>query len=374
MIISEEVQIKICYRNRKHYLDKGYNAVVNELITVKVSDLLKSTETIVECRCDYCDNIKPVKYFSIVGIDKYACSSKCILQKKSENSIIRIGETHHRKLNSERERLSKTTIFNNTEFIKQNNQKLFGYDNIGQCPEIKAKIAETNRLKTLNSYKEKIDNSYHILDYQNKSFNIYHNNCDSVFVISKFNLYDRIKNHNTICTICNCKKKFTSLREEEIKQFIIDKGFEVKKDRTFLEGKELDIFIPSLNIAIEYCGLYHHSDKFKYKNYHYDKYVKCLTKGIILIHIFESKNFSIVDIKEYLNHLLSNDLYSPLHFQLFLYSILDIEYSFKISSNLHFNFGFNYSDNLEPEVKVMIDNKNCNHIIYDSGSFILKSF
>jgi hypothetical protein len=63
MIVTEEVQIKICYRNRKYYLNKGYIADnVNSVITVKVSDLLKSSETIVECRCDYCDNIKSVKY------------------------------------------------------------------------------------------------------------------------------------------------------------------------------------------------------------------------------------------------------------------------------------------------------------------------
>ena len=63
----------------------------------------------------------------------------------------------------------------------------------------------------------------------------------------------------------------------------------VSSERKVLEGKELDIFIPSQKIAIEFNGLYWHSDKFIDNNYHIDKTDKCLEKDVRLIHIFEDE-------------------------------------------------------------------------------------
>jgi hypothetical protein len=56
-----------------------------------------------------------------------------------------------------------------------------------------------------------------------------------------------------------------------------------------LEGKEIDIFIPSHNLAIEFNGLYYHSDSFKPNDYHLNKTLDCESKGIHLIHIFEDE-------------------------------------------------------------------------------------
>ena len=50
---------------------------------------------------------------------------------------------------------------------------------------------------------------------------------------------------------------------------------------------ELDIFVPSLNLAIEFNGGYWHSEKFKDKNYHLNKYNLCTDKNIRLISIWE---------------------------------------------------------------------------------------
>lgn len=61
-------------------------------------------------------------------------------------------------------------------------------------------------------------------------------------------------------------------------------------DRTVLKGRELDIFIPSKNVAIEYNGLYWHN---KDKNYHLKKTEDCNNSGVTLIQVFED---------EYLNH------------------------------------------------------------------------
>lgn len=62
-------------------------------------------------------------------------------------------------------------------------------------------------------------------------------------------------------------------------------------DKNILEGKELDIYIPSKNIAIEYDGLYWHSNhmlNYDYK-YHFNKMINCKNKGIQLIHVFDDE-------------------------------------------------------------------------------------
>lgn len=57
----------------------------------------------------------------------------------------------------------------------------------------------------------------------------------------------------------------------------------------WMEGQELDIYIPSKRIAIEYCGIYWHSSQFKNSWYHYDKFKKCEKQDVQLITIFSDE-------------------------------------------------------------------------------------
>ena len=84
---------------------------------------------------------------------------------------------------------------------------------------------------------------------------------------------------------------FTSKPEREILNFISSYGIECRKNRKILNGKELDIYIPSKNIAIEFNGNKHHTEWFgkKPKQYHLQKTNLCKEKGIKLIHIFEDE-------------------------------------------------------------------------------------
>lgn len=64
----------------------------------------------------------------------------------------------------------------------------------------------------------------------------------------------------------------------------------IQGDRNILKGKELDIFIPSKNIAIEYNGLRWHSELFgKDKWYHLNKMFECNNQNIKLFQIFEDE-------------------------------------------------------------------------------------
>ena len=92
------------------------------------------------------------------------------------------------------------------------------------------------------------------------------------------------------CPKCAVGKNISS-EESEISEYIkrlIDDNI-ILNSRDIISPNELDIYIPSRNIAFEYDGLYWHSDKFVSKDYHLSKTEKAITKGIKLIHIFEDE-------------------------------------------------------------------------------------
>jgi hypothetical protein len=71
-----------------------------------------------------------------------------------------------------------------------------------------------------------------------------------------------------------------------------------RNDKTVLVGKEIDIYIPSMKIGIEFNGLYYHSELSGGKGmyYHLNKTDKCAELGIRLIHIFEDEWLDMKDI------------------------------------------------------------------------------
>lgn len=93
------------------------------------------------------------------------------------------------------------------------------------------------------------------------------------------------------CPRCLIEKK-TSFVEEELFNFlksVILKYNIIRHDRKVLEGREIDFYIPSKNLAIEFNGDYWHSEgrTNKEKDYHQQKSLDCQQKGIRLIHVFE---------------------------------------------------------------------------------------
>lgn len=76
--------------------------------------------------------------------------------------------------------------------------------------------------------------------------------------------------------------------EKEIAYYIESLGLTVdKNNRTLIKPKELDIYIPSHKLAIEYHGCHWHSDKYHGRSYHKNKLQSCKMSGIQLIQIWE---------------------------------------------------------------------------------------
>lgn len=107
----------------------------------------------------------------------------------------------------------------------------------------------------------------------------------------------------------NMKPVFVSKPEIEISEFIKSFGVECENgNRSVLNGKELDIYIPSLKFAIEYNGNFWHNDKIIDKNKHLNKTELCKKKGIKLLQIFEDEYFNNKEIVfKKIRHIISYD-------------------------------------------------------------------
>lgn len=111
------------------------------------------------------------------------------------------------------------------------------------------------------------------------------------------------------CLNCYPYRPPTSKEELEMYNFIklYEKNNVLTNDRNVISPLEIDIFIPSKNLAIEFDGLYWHSDINGNCNkyYHLHKTEECEKKGIQLIHIFEDEWLYKQDIvKSRLKNLL----------------------------------------------------------------------
>jgi len=102
---------------------------------------------------------------------------------------------------------------------------------------------------------------------------------------------------NKGCHECLGFGKGSSKGEKEVYDFVssIYEGTIHRGSRSIIPPKELGIYIPEKKIAIEYNGLYWHSEKqlsknsSNPKNYHYDKWKACNDAGIQLITVWEDE-------------------------------------------------------------------------------------
>lgn len=95
--------------------------------------------------------------------------------------------------------------------------------------------------------------------------------------------------YNKLTDLYNFWKNGQSTLELKILDIVQElySGKIIVNTKQIIGPKELDIYLPELNLAFEVNGNYRHSKDFKDKYYHINKTNLCKDKGIKLIHIFE---------------------------------------------------------------------------------------
>lgn len=114
-----------------------------------------------------------------------------------------------------------------------------------------------------------------------------------------------ILQHNTGCP--SCFNLGTSKAEISLIEFIesIYSGWMLTKDRSILEGKELDVVLPDIGLAIEYNGTYWHREEKVGNAYHQDKTNRVEDFGYQLLHI---KDYDWVSKQEIVKSMIRSKL------------------------------------------------------------------
>jgi len=198
-------------------------------------------------------------------------------------------------------KISKT-YRNKTVIEKQNikmireksNLKSFNYKTKFLDPNVTKKSIVAIRTKSWNTFNLILQrkNITHLFDFDyyinvdNKVFKFKCNRCNKEFITKETNA-QKIR--------CECNSSgYQSQYEDEIIDFIKTLNIDVIHSKLYRNNKgqfecELDVFLPNNNIAIDYHGLYFHSDVYKDSLYHQNKYKYCKDKGIKLIQVFANE-------------------------------------------------------------------------------------
>ena len=92
-----------------------------------------------------------------------------------------------------------------------------------------------------------------------------------------------------------CANNGTSRAEQELAEFVRSLGVRITThNRKIAPGYEFDIAAPEKKIAIEYNGLYWHSEKHKPRNYHRDKMQAAQEAGWSVVQVWEDDPLPVI--------------------------------------------------------------------------------
>src|SRR5574343_65530 len=177
------------------------------------------------------------------------------------------------------------------EKIKSKIIEKYGTISLYSLDENKEKSINTKINNLIKKYNEKIGERYNIksIDFISKNLIIEDKVHNNEFTITLNHLRDRLRTYTEISTIINPLYYGNKSGYEYIfVYFFNDLNIKYESStRSIINPLELDFYLPDHKLAIEFNGLYWHSELFKDKKYHLNKTKKCMEKGIELMHFFE---------------------------------------------------------------------------------------
>jgi hypothetical protein len=224
--------------------------------------------------------------FSIQSRDKN--EKECIVEKRKQTNLEKYGVEAPAQ---NQEILDK---------IKSTNQERYGTDWGLSNPEVKARIRHSNRSKNEGKHnfqahlsKETLallnNKEWLVKEYETKSASQIANEigCGYLVVLNRLREYGVEK----------IKQSYFSSKEEDMLNEMLSVEKVIRHDRSILQGKEIDLYIPTLKLGIEVNGLFWHSEKMKGKSYHLDKLILATKTGVSLIQFWDfevKEKFQIV--------------------------------------------------------------------------------
>lgn len=283
--------------NTESFIEKG-NYVHNFKYIYTLSEYIDSkTELLIICPKHGVFRQKPNDHLSGKGCKECYNERRGETQRLSNEEFIKRGISIYGGLDD----YSKVEYVNNKtkvklickkhgEYTKTPSEYLRG-ERCQECSKIETAIKRT---MTFEEFKEKAIKKHNgRYEYPIK---IYNGINDYVYPKCPIHgIFKQVASYHLSGNGCQqCAQEMKeSASEREIYQFVAENygGIVMRNYRKILSGnRELDIYLPSLKLAIEFDGLFWHSTKNDTPtNYHLDKTNECKNKGIRLIHIFEDE-------------------------------------------------------------------------------------
>lgn len=255
------------------------------------------------------------KYGSDYGLsnkDIISKRNKTVKHKYGVNNISQLKEVSDKKKQTCYKNYGVDWILMDSTIRKNGMIEKYGVDNNTKRIEIREKYSKERKeqfydsLFSTNRLKGKIIPLFSKEEYNgvNDDYNFKCAKCTSEF-LAKLEDGDIPR-----CKVCY-PVKGSSLFEKEVAEYIktiLPSEIIIENDKSVLNGKELDIYIPSKYLAIECNGLYWHGELNggKKRNYHLDKTSQCENVNIHLIQIFEDEWIDNEEIvKSKLAHILN---------------------------------------------------------------------
>lgn len=172
-------------------------------------------------------------------------------------------------------------------------KKAYGVNNISQHPDIISQKITTRHLSTFFRIvsgvrtEGRVEPLFTFEEYTGVD-NKYLWKCSTC----NLEFHDHLEDgHIPRCKKCYPNQTATSLAEKEIEEELSKYTKVILNDRSLIYPYELDLYLPEYNIAIEYNGLYWHSELSGKKDplYHLRKSELCESIGIHLIQVFDDE-------------------------------------------------------------------------------------
>ena len=309
------------------------------ILTKNIEKLTKGSHKEIEVKCDICGKERIMEYRTYFKLtdkltNKYYChkcsiikmgetnlkkygfiaplQNKDILNKMIKTNIKKYGVEHASQLKSVKEKQKNTnlkkygyiTVLQNMKVRKEGLMKKYGVEFPTQNNKIKLQIEETNmkrygvkntlqakelREKGYLKLRKKMLSDNNIISVCDNDYLINCDICHNNILINKSIFYGRKKCNTILCTICNPVSNQISGIEIQLQNFIKNNyNNEILLNiNNIITPYELDIYLPKLNLALEFNGVFWHSDFYKENNYHLNKTEECEKQGIYLMHIYE---------------------------------------------------------------------------------------
>ena len=234
---------------------------------------------------------------------KHPCQSELVKKKLINTMLDRYGVEHPSQLDFIKEKKKQTYIEHygvehpsQLDFIKEKKKqtciKHYGVEHPSQSILVKKKQQDKYNKNYMLDHPDIIE----IFEedgerlYRCSCSNECCNLCEKKEYVINHSLYHSRKYQGLEkCTICNPidnKGKNTSI-EQFVKNILDKYNLQYITNIRLFENLEVDIYIPSKQLAIECNGCYWHSDKIKLPKYHYNKYSVYKKHGIQLLTFWE---------------------------------------------------------------------------------------